>query len=97
MITDELEKEATKLEKYLNKQGRETLVTEIKGLTAEELKKRVQDLALYRQEIFNTKANDIKLQDVAEEKKGLEAPYKEQVRMNDKITRFASLLLKDLE
>lgn len=95
MITDELEKEMTKLEKYLKKQGRNELVQELHGLKSDQLKSRLLGQAMHYQEIMDTKAIDEKLTDALELVKSLRASYNEQLRMNKKISRFISLLLKD--
>ncbi len=95
MISDELVKEVTKLEKYLIREGREELVRELRRMGSEDLKKKLQEYAVYRQDLFDFRANDKDLQDAKELVKKLNAPHNENIRMNDKISRFIGLVLKD--
>jgi hypothetical protein len=90
-----LEKETTKLEKYLIKHGREDFISEIRAASADALNAKMLGLAKHSQEIANTKANDEKLIEAAERKRGLEAPYREQKKMNAKLTRFVALIMKE--
>lgn len=95
MISDELVKEVTKLEKYLIREGREELVQELRRMGSDELKNKLKEYALYKQDLLDFKANDKKLQDAKELVKELNAPHNENIRMNDKISRFIGLVIKD--
>lgn len=95
MISDELEKESTKLEKYLEQQGRESLIRELRSLDKTHLLAKTLEYAKYRQDILDFKANDKELQDTTKKKAELMAPHTENLRMNDKIARFINFLLKE--
>lgn len=95
MLDEDLEKEVTKLERYLIRNGRETLVREIRALNPEQLKKKMQEYAMYRQELIDFKANDKDLREAKKKVSELNAPHNENIRANDKITRFVSLVIKD--
>jgi len=90
-----LEKEVTKLEKFLKNEGRQDFIDEMRTVDLEALDAKILNLAKHRQEILNTRANDAELERAKEVKKDLEAPYKEQLKMNEKLTRFVSLVMKD--
>lgn len=90
-----LEKEVTKLEKYLKKEGRQDFVDEMMDGDSERLNAKLLGLAKHRQEILNTRSEDGDLKKAKEEVKDLDAPYKEQLKMNEKLTRFVSLVMKD--
>lgn len=91
----DLEKEITKLEKYLVKQGREALIRELRGLKNDDRRQRLMKQAVYEQEIMDTKANDQKLQAAKDELKELNSVYNENLRMNKKISRFIHLLIEE--
>lgn len=95
MSQEDNEKEITKLEKYLGRQKDADFVIELRRLDKEQLKKRIQDQALYRQETITARKNDEGLATAREEARGLAAPYSESLRMNDKISRFISLLIEE--
>lgn len=97
-MSDELaeDKEMIKLERYLKRNGSPNLIEDLRKLTSDELKKRIQDQAIYKQETITAKQNDEALAQAKEKAKELTGPYNESIRMNDKISRFISLLLKDL-
>lgn len=91
----DLEKEITKLERYLLKQGREEFVKEIRGLNNDDRRDRLMKQAVYEQEIMDAKANDKKLQAAKDEARSLGSVYSENLRMNKKIARFIHLLIED--
>lgn len=90
-----LEKETTKLERYLIKEGRKDFIDEIRAASLGTLDQKMLGLAKHREEIRNTKANDEALNDAKERAKDLGAPYRDQLRMNEKLTRFVSLIMKE--
>lgn len=90
-----LEKEVTKLERYLIKQGREDFVQAMRAAEEDRLNSKLLSLAKHRQEIKSTKAEDLELLRASELKKELEAPYKEQLRMNEKLASFVALVMKE--
>ena len=90
-----LEKETTKLEKYLEKQGRKDFIEAVRGASPETLDSKLLALAKHNQEISNTKASDEKLIEASVSKKVLEAPYREQLNMNKKMSRFIALIMKE--
>lgn len=90
-------KEVTKLEKYLIRQRDSQFVKDLRALTKDQLKKKMQEQAIYRQETVTAKQEDEELKTLKEKVKDLQAPYNDALKMNDKISRFVSLLLKDLE
>lgn len=94
-MTEDLEKEATKLEKYLIRNGRSELVLELRRLNLEQLKKRIQDQAIFKQESITARQKDEGLKNAKDQARELAAPYNESIRMNDKISRFISLLMED--
>lgn len=90
-----LEKETTKLEKFLINEGREDFINEMRAGDEDRLNKKLLSLTKHRQEILSSRAEDEDLKRAKEEVKGLDAPYKEQLKMNEKLTRFVSLVMKD--
>lgn len=90
-----LEKETTKLEKYLVKQGRKDFIEEIRGASPETLNAKMLGLAKHAQEISNAKADDRVLEAASQHKKDLEAPYRDQKKMNAKLVRFVALIMKE--
>jgi hypothetical protein len=92
-ITYELE--TTKLEKYLNKEGREDIVAEIRGASPDALDAKLLGIAKHNEEIENTKQKDTKLSDAKTEVRVLGATYREQKRMNAKIARFIALVMQE--
>jgi hypothetical protein len=91
----DLEKEITKLEKYLNKQGRSELVQELRRLGNDDRRGRLLAQAVHEQEIFDTKEKDQDLKDAREKARELNASYSEQLRMLKKISRFIHLLIEE--
>lgn len=90
-----LEKEITKLEKFLKKEGRQDLIEELMGSGKETLDAKLLSLAKARQVILTECAEDEDLVAAKERVKELGATYREQLKMNDKISRFVSLLMKE--
>jgi len=90
-----LEKETTKLEKYLRKQGRQDFVDEIRAASEATLDSKLLGLAKHREEIRNTKAGDLELEQAKQRKKDLEEPYKDQLKMNEKLSRFIALIMRE--
>jgi hypothetical protein len=90
-----LEKEKTKLEKYLVKQGRQDFVNEMDAADVTQLDSRLLGLAKHAQEIANTKANDVELDEAKRAKKDLEAPYRDQLKMNKKLARYVALVMQE--
>lgn len=90
------EKELTKLERYLKRNGSPNLVEDLRRLSLEQLKKRIQDQAIHKQDTITEKQNDEKLNTLKDQVGEMNRTYNDQIRMNDKISRFISLLMKDL-
>ena len=90
-----LEKEMVKLERYLIKQGREDFVRTMRASNEEQLNFKLLTLAKHRQEIKSTKVRDQKLLQASETKKELESPYKEQLRMNEKLSSYVAQVMKE--
>jgi hypothetical protein len=91
-----LEKERTKLERYLKRNGSPNLIEDLGRLNLEQLKKRIQDQAIHKQDTITEKQNDEKLNELKDKVREMNATYNEQIRMNDKISRYISLLIKDV-
>ena len=90
-----LEKETTKLEKFLKKEGRQDFIDEMRAADAGQLEARLLGLAKHAQEITNTRDNDEELRKAKEHAKNLGAPYREQKKMNDKLARFVALMMQE--
>lgn len=90
-----LEKETTKLEKFLIKNDRRDFVDDMRGGSRESLDAKLLSLAKHREDIKNTRAKDEKLESVAKEKKELERPYNEQLKFNEKMARFVALIMRE--
>lgn len=95
MSQEDLEKEITKLERYLNRQGRGDLCKELRQLNNDHRRARLLKQAVHEQEIMDTKAKDAKLSAAKELARDLGAVYNEQKRMSQKISRFIHLLIED--
>lgn len=91
----DLEKEMTKIEKFLVKNNRRDFVDEMRSATRESLDFKMLRLAVHREEIASAKVKDEELQKVTDHKKELEAVYKEQLKMNAKMARFIGLLMSE--
>lgn len=94
----DLEKEITKLEKYLLKNGRENLVKELRGLSNEQRRDRMKSQAILEQELTDLKAKAAD-KDPVKTARGViqehNRTYSEQKRMSQKISRFVHLLIED--
>lgn len=90
-----LEKETTKLEKYLIKEGRREFIDEVRVADPAVLDQKILGLAKHREEIKNTKSEDVELTRCIQTKKSLEAPYREQLRMNEKMASFIALIMRE--
>lgn len=88
-------KEVTKLEKWLKNQGRQDFIDKIRNSTNTQMEAEILKLAKHKQDIMSTKAKDEELKKARENVRGLNAPYAEQGRFNDKMTRFAALVLEE--
>lgn len=91
----DLEKEITKFERYLIKNGRTELVQELRQLDNDDRRQRLMKQAVYEQEIMDAKANDRELQAAKDNARFLGSTYTENLRMNKKISRFIHLLIED--
>lgn len=91
------ELEATKLEKFLKKEGRQDFIDEIRAASPETLEQKLLGLAKHAQEITNTRDADDELRRAKEHAKSLGATYREQKKMNDKLARFVALIMKENE
>lgn len=89
------EKEIIKLERYLKREGREDFVTEMMAASPALLDSKMLGLAKYREEIQNTQNADEELKRVKQHAKTLGAPYRDDVKMNKKLTRFVALLMQE--
>jgi hypothetical protein len=91
-----LEKERTKLERYLKKNASPNLVEDLAHLNLEQLKKRIQDQAIHKQDTITSKQGDDDLNKLKDQVRERNSYWNDQIRMNDKISRYISLLMKDL-
>lgn len=90
-----LEKEITKLEKYLKRELREDFIERMRNSGPQEREEELLKLAKYAQEIQNTMNSDEEL-DLAKRKVSeLRYPYQRDKNMNKKLTRFVHLLMKE--
>lgn len=101
MDSIKLKEEQLKLEKKLAKDGvNGDLVADLRTLAdmndREGLEYKMKELAKHRQAVISTKKSDEKLQEIAAQKRELEAPYREQLSQNDLKARFIGLLLQEL-
>jgi len=60
------------------------------------LEAKLKDLARHAQAVASQKASDNELMELLEQKKELEAPYKEQLSSNRAKTRLVGILLQEL-
>lgn len=94
----DLEKEITKLEKFLIKQGRKTLIEELRALDNDKRRDRLMQQAILEQELTDTKAKDSEKEPVKTAKdviKEHNATFREQRQMSQRISRFLHLLIED--
>jgi uncharacterized membrane protein len=91
----DLEKEITKLERYLTRQGRSELIQQLRKLSNDDRRQRLMKQAVLEQEIQDTKEKDEKLKSAKDLARELNSTYTEQTRMARKISRFIHLLIED--
>lgn len=94
-MDEDSEKEITKLERYLIKQGRQDFITEMRHGTPLIREAKRLNLAKHLQEIISTQASDKELNEVNAKRSQLRAPYLEQKKMNEKFSRFVHLLAEE--
>ena len=87
--------EITRIERKLANDHGENYTSELRGLSKQDLEYKLLQLANHREEITTTKNNDQELQFIKEKVKELNAPYSEQLRENNRKSRFIHLLLKE--
>lgn len=90
-----LEKERTKLEKYLKKNCRPELIKEINSMGVDQLKQKLQDQTIEKQKEITLKNNNEKLNSLKDQLREQNAVHNERIRLNDKISRFVALVLED--
>lgn len=96
-----LKAELLKLEKKLSKnETNKEMVSELVALSEKNdkigLEFKIKEFAKHRQAIISQMKSDNQLNELIEEKKKMEAPYKEQTSENNLKTRFIGLLLQEL-
>ena len=94
----DLEKEITKLEKKFIRDGRQSLVTELRNLTNEQRRDRLKQQAILVQEIIDNKskaADEPEMADAISRVKEHNAMFREQVEASKRISRFVHLLIED--
>lgn len=92
---EDREKELTKLERYLARQGRQELLAELKNISNDDRRIRLMKQAVHEQEIIDTRAKDDGLRAAKEAARMFNSTYSEQLRMNKKISRYIHLLIED--
>lgn len=90
-----LEKETTKLEKYLKKHDRKDFIDEIRGASPETLDSKLLGLAKHREEIKNTMAKDEELEKAKNRHAELKRTHTDQLKMNEKLARFVALIMDE--
>lgn len=85
------EKEIVKLEKKLGSE----YADELRAMSTEELKKKLFELAKYRQEIEQAKKEDEELAAARRRANNLAAPYNDSKNDNDKRARLVYLIMQD--
>lgn len=91
----DLEKEMTKLERALLKDGRKELVEELRSLDNDARRERLMKQAIYEQEVQDTKNKDEKLKSARAMASFENSKYTDQIRMSKKIARYIHLLIED--
>lgn len=101
----DLEKEITKLEKKFIRDGRESLVRELRSLTNEQRRDRLKQQAILMQEIADNKAKaeqelELKipvrsLKEAISTVKEHNSLFREQVDAAKRLSRFIHLLIQD--
>lgn len=95
MNSEDQTSEVTKLEKFLKKEGRAELIVEIRGLDREALRQRLASQAIYRQETIEARRIDETLSSTKLRARELGAPYRESLKINEKISQFVATVLKE--
>lgn len=88
-----LETELTKLQKSLEKMGRQDFMEQVDNADAATLDSKILSLAKHREDIQTTKQNDPQLKEISDQKRELNAPYAEQLKANKVMARYAALVL----
>lgn len=94
----DLEKELTKLEKFLVKNNRQELISQLRSLNNDDRRERLKGQAIAEQEIMDTKEKEAEKEEIVNAKailKEFNATYREQLQANRKIARFIHLLIED--
>ena len=89
------EREVIKLERDLRREGREDFIEQMRNAGVELLDSKLLGLAKHREAINDTQQNDEELRTAKAVASNLGAPYREQLTMNKKLTRFITLLRKE--
>lgn len=70
-------------------------VEEVQALNSVDLNNRLAQMAKHAEEVINTKENDERLNEVREELKQLNAPYRDSLKALKLKNKYIILLLKD--
>lgn len=92
---EDSEKELVKIEKYLRKHKDAEFIIELRRLSKDQLEERIKAQALFRQETITAKRDDKILNELKAKVKEFSGPYNDSLRLNDKISRFISLLINE--
>jgi hypothetical protein len=98
MRQEDLEKEITKLERKFNRDGRESLVKELRGLTNDQRRERLKQQAILAQEITDNKDKASRVPETAEaisKVRDHNSLFREQSDNCKRIARFIHLLIED--
>lgn len=98
IMSQDLEKEITKIEKKLVREGRESLIKELRGLTNEQRRERLKQQAILGQEIIDNKAKAAdkpEMQEALGKVREHNAMFREQADGCKRISRFLHLLIED--
>lgn len=91
-----LQEEKLKLLKKVDKSFAEEVIAMMERTDANGLEFKLKELARHANAVQSQKASDEQLNRVINEKKVLEAPYREQLNQNKAKSRFVGLLLQEL-
>ena len=91
----DLEKETTKLERYLLKNDRRDFIDAVRVMEGDQFDAKILALAKHREEIRDSRADDVELNQAKLRKKILDEPYRDQLKMNEKMTRFVALIMRE--
>lgn len=96
-MSDELsaEKEITKMERKLRKDGQQQFIDDLRAMTESQLNEQILILAKHKQDIITAQKKDPDLRDAKNHVSSLNYPYNKNKRANDQKARFAALILKD--